>query len=91
MVPAAFTLRPPEKLPALLIAPAELKLMTLVPATVPTAPCKLRDPVVAPRLILVPVMVTAGLLIRLPFATMLNTLPAPELPVTVVLAFESVR
>ncbi len=51
----------------------------------------MREPVVAARLMVEPVMLTPAPLFKLPFATMLNTLPAPELEVTVVVALESVR
>lgn len=91
MVPVPLTLSPPENVPAFVIAPAEVKDIVDVFATVPTAPWRLREPVVAARLMVVPVMLTPAPLFKLPFATMLNTLPAPELEVTVVVALESVR
>ncbi len=83
-VPAAFTLSPPEKLPALLMLPEELKVIELVLATVPTAAPKLRDPPVAVSAMLVPVI--AAVELRLFVATMLKTAPAPDALLTVVVA-----
>ncbi len=91
MVPVPLTLSPPENVAALVIAPAEVRDIVDVLATVPTAPWRLSEPVVAARLMLVPVMLTPAPLLKLPLATMLNVLPAPELEVTVVVALESVR
>lgn len=90
MVPVPLTFKPPEKVPALLMLPAEVRLMLLVLATVPTAPASPNDPVVAVSDMVVPVILTPAPEFRLPAPVTLNTLPAPELLVTVVVpAIES--
>lgn len=89
-VPVPLTLSPPEKLPALVMLPADVKLMLLVPPTVPTAPCKPNEPAVAVKLIFVPVTFIAGAEFKLPALTRLKLLPAPELPAMLVVpAFAS--
>ncbi len=65
--------------------------LTVSVAAEPTVPASPSEPAVAVRVIVVPEIVVPPAAFKLPAAIKLNTLPAPELPVTVVVpATESV-
>ncbi len=81
-VPVPFTFNPPEKLPALLMLPDEIKEIELVFATVPTGEPRASDPPVAVNAMFVPVMAADEL--KLLLAVKLNTAPAPDALLTVV-------
>lgn len=66
-----------------LIEALEVRLTVSV-AAVPTVPERPSEPAVAVSVMVVPVTVVPTAALRLPAAVKLKTLPAPELPVTVV-------
>ena len=89
-VPVAVTFKPPGKLDALLMLPEELRVMAVVAAAVPTAPCNASDPFVDVSSIVVPRTVIPLPEFKLPEAVRLKSLPAAELLVKVVVpALES--
>lgn len=79
-VPVPLSVNPPEKLPALLRLPAEVREIELVDA-LPTAPASANEPPVAVRLMLLPVVFEAALELKFVAATTLKVppVPAPEL------------
>lgn len=86
-VPVPLSVKPPAKLPALLMLPADVKEIELVVA-LPTAPARPSEPPVAVRAMLVPVIAAEEF--KLFVAVKLNVPPAPDALLTVVVAaFES--
>ncbi len=85
---AALTLSPPDTLPVLML-PDDDRVIESVPAVVPTAPCSPREPVVDVSEIVGAVMVAPAPVLKLPLATTLNVLPAPELLLMLLVALLS--
>ncbi len=81
---AALTFNPPEKLPALLMLPADVRLIVFVPATVPTEPSSDSEPPVAVRLIVDPFIDAAAVEPSPLDAVRVNVPAAAELVVTLV-------